>query len=89
MLETINGNYTIKQILKDNWQGFFEKYKDSPGIRFCLLADRLLLFGMLKRLWLAGILTRWVSLFMNVQSAGIGILFLILASPVSATPAEK
>lgn len=33
MLETINGHYTIKQILKDNWQWFFEKYKDDPGIR--------------------------------------------------------
>lgn len=33
MFETITGHYTIKQILKDNWQTFFEKYKDNPGFR--------------------------------------------------------
>lgn len=33
MLETITGRYTIKQILKDNWRAFFEKYKGDPGIR--------------------------------------------------------
>lgn len=33
MFETITGKYTIKQILKDNWHWFSEKYKDSPGIR--------------------------------------------------------
>ena len=27
MLETINGNYTIKEIFKDNWSWFFEKHQ--------------------------------------------------------------
>jgi len=27
MLETINGNYTIKQIFKDNWSWFLEKHQ--------------------------------------------------------------
>ena len=37
MIETIKsqGNYTIKQIFKDNWDDFYAKHKDNPatGIR--------------------------------------------------------
>ena len=29
MLETIKGKYTIKSILKDNWDWFYEMYKDN------------------------------------------------------------
>jgi predicted RNA-binding Zn-ribbon protein involved in translation (DUF1610 family) len=28
MIEIISGKYTIKQILKDNWGWFYEKFKD-------------------------------------------------------------
>jgi len=29
MLETFSGNYTIKQIFKDNWPDFLEKHKND------------------------------------------------------------